>query len=156
MTSQKRLSSQNAVVLLMTLILMLGLTVILLAYLTLVAVETRVAGQQTSHAKAFYLAEAGLNKAVWYLMNTAPDLSMDGSWRTVLYPADPGPNPTDPQQEPLADGTYTMWVESSGWNILITARGTRAGLSRNIQQEVVLLPGFPNIVIPLLNSWREI
>ena len=98
-------------------------------------IETRRAG-----TKAIYLAQAGLHKAMWYLLDTAPDGTKNGSWRTTAYPAPPGPNPTDPKQESLAGGTYTLWVENSGSNILITARGETGNIRRTIQQTAVLTP----------------
>ena len=89
-----------------------------------------------SDGQAFNLAEAGLHRAIYYLINgnTAPDSSTDGSWRTTAYPADPGAGASDPKQESFGDGTYTMWVETSGSNIQITARGIMNGFERIIRR----------------------
>jgi len=106
-------------VLLFTLIVMITLTSVVGAYLGFVQYSTRSTGAQIADSQAIYLAEAGLHKAVWYLLNTAPDSSTDGSWRTMAYPAEAGPDPNDPQQESLGEGTYTIWVEDSASNVKI-------------------------------------
>lgn len=121
-------------VLLLTFIFMVTLSAIAASYIFLVTSGTRTVGGQTNNMLAFYLAEAGLNKAVWYLLNTAPDSSTDGSWRTSDYPAAAGAGASDPKQESLGAGTYTMWVQNSGSSILITARGTVSGLERFLRQ----------------------
>lgn len=133
-----KVKNQAGVVLILTFIFMVTLIVITAAYLFMITGSMRNLNAQTNNSSAFYLAEAGLNKAVWYLMNAAPDSSTDGSWRTTAYPANFGPNPTDPQQESLGDGTYTMWVETSGGNVLISARGTMNNIQRTVQQEINL------------------
>jgi len=117
---------------------MISLTVITVSYIYMVTYGTRNVSAQVNNVKGGYLAEAGLNKAVWFLNNTAPDNTTDGSWRTTAYPADPGPNPTDPQQENLGNGTYTMWVETSGSDIQVTARGTLNGVERIIRETITL------------------
>lgn len=141
---------------LLTLIFMVFLTVLASAYISLVMSNTRLLDAQTDIVRAFYFAEAGLNKAVWYLQTTAPDGSLDGSWRTAAYPAAPGPGVNDPQEETLGDGQYTIWVETSGANILITARGSSNSSEREIQQEVTLTAGPPNIISSVSGSWKEI
>jgi hypothetical protein len=106
------LKNQKGAVLLLTFIIMVSLTTIAIAYVSLVTYNTKNVGGQNNNKKAFYLAMSGLNKAVHYVVNTAPDSSTDGSWRTTAYPAAPGVGNTDPQQENLGEGTYTMWVET--------------------------------------------
>ncbi|MGE0268663.1 MAG: hypothetical protein AB7S78_09455 [Candidatus Omnitrophota bacterium] len=151
-----RLSRKRAATMLLTLIFMVFLTVVASAYISLVMSNTKLLDAQTDTVRAFYFAEAGLNKAVWYLQTTAPDGSTDGSWRTSAYPADPGPGSNDPQEETLGDGRYTVWVETSGANILITARGVSHNSEREIQQEVSLTAGPPNIVSSVGGSWKEL
>ena len=136
-------ANKKGVVLILSFIFMISLIVVIAAYIFMVTYSTRNANAQINNEKAVYLADAGLNKAVWYLTNTAPDSSTDGTWRTTAYPADPGPNPTDPQQESLGDGTYTMWVETSGSKILVTARGTVNNIERIIQEIITLATDVP-------------
>lgn len=130
------MKGNRGAILILSFIILIALISLVGAYLYTTGVVTKSAGFGEMDDQAFWLAEAGLNKAIWYLMNTAPDSSTDGSWRTTAYPASPGVNPTDPQQESLGDGTYTIWAEDSGSNILITSRGTVNSIQRIIQQEV--------------------
>jgi len=136
-----RITNKKGVALIFALIVMTALVSIVGGYLSFVQYSTKNTGTQVSHSQAIYLAEAGLNKAVYYLENTAPDSSTDGSWRTTAYPAAPGPGGTDPQQESFGAGTYTMWVETSGSDVLISARGTANGIERIIQQTVTVGTG---------------
>jgi len=133
----------KGVALLLTFIFMISLSVVAGAYIFMVTFSARGVSGANNNVKALYLAEAGLNKAVYYLTNTAPDDSTDASWRTTAYPADPGEDPTDPQQEALGDGTYTMWVETSGSDIQVTARGTVAGIERIIRETVTISTAVP-------------
>ncbi len=123
--------------LLLTLIVMITLISVVGAYLDFVLSSTRSTGAQIEDSQAIYLADAGLNQAIWYLNNTAPDGSDDYSWRTTAYPAVPGPNSTDPQQESFGNGTFTIWVQDLESNIQIYARGTVGELTRIITQTVV-------------------
>jgi len=124
--------------LLLTLIFMVGLMGFASAYISLIVYDTKNVGGQENNVQALYLSEAGLNKAIYYLLNTAPDSSTDGSWRTTAYPAAAGAGTTDPQQESLGNGAYTLWVETSGSNVQITARGTINSIERVIRQMVTL------------------
>ncbi len=135
--------NNKGIALILTFIFMVSLTVMTAAYLYLVTSDARNVKAQVNNEKAICLADAGINKAVWYLTHTAPDGSIDGSWRTTAYPADPGSGPTDPRQESLGEGVYTMWVETSGGNILVTARGTVNGVERTVQEMITLAGSVP-------------
>ena len=139
--SPRLLTGKKGVVLILTFIFMVSLIIVVGAYLFMVSYDTRHAGTQAGNVQALYLAESAVNHAVYYLTNTAPDSSADGSWRTTAYPADPGPDPTDPQQVSLGGGTYTMWVETSGSDILVTGRGTVGGIERVIQETITIASG---------------
>ena len=134
-------ADKKGVALVLTFIFMTSLIVVVGAYLFMVSYDTRHAATQGNNVKALYLAESAVNHAVYYLTNTAPDGSIDGSWRTTAYPAAAGSNPTDPQQRSLGDGTYTMWVETSGSDVLVTGRGTVAGINRTIQETITIASG---------------
>ncbi len=129
---------EKGAVLLFTLMVMIVLTSMVGAYLGFVQTSTKSTGAQISDSQAIYLADAGLDMAIWYLRNTAPDDSTDCSWRTTAYPAGPGPNATDPQQRSLGEGTFTIWVQDSGSDIQVYARGTVDELSRTITQTLTL------------------
>ncbi len=129
------ITNKKGVALFFTFIVMVALTISVIGFLSFVQSSSRNTGYQVSDSQAFTLAEAGLHKAIWYLINgnTAPDSSTDGSWRTTAYPADPGAGSNDPKQESFAGGAYTMWVESCP-NIQITARGTMNNAQRIVRQ----------------------
>jgi Tfp pilus assembly protein PilX len=148
----EKFKDRRGVALIITFLFMLTLTIIVTAFLFMGSEGTKYVAMQINDAKAFYLAEAGLDRAIWYLLNTAPDGSTDGSWRTTAYAANPGPNPTDPQQEALGDGSYTIWVEDAGANIQITSTGTVSNIQRTIRQLGTLGSGW----VAVANSWDEI
>ena len=110
---------------------MVVLLMVVTVYISTVMTNRRVERSQNDEAQALYLAEAGINKAIYYLNNTAPDGSMNGSWSTSAYPQTvvnapvgspiPGTTPYSswpacssnyPCQEPLylSGGTYTFGV----------------------------------------------
>jgi Tfp pilus assembly protein PilX len=153
MSQKRRLRGDQGFILISTFLFMLTLIVIIATYAAFVSSDARNSSSQVDNAKALYLSESGINKAVWYLENTAPDDSTDGSWRTSGYPVPAGPDPTDPQQEPFAEGTYTMWVEDLGVGILITSRGEVNHARRVVQQRFSLSEGE---VSSLEDSWKEI
>jgi len=91
--------------LLFTLMVMIVLTSVVGAYLGLVQCSTRSTGAQISDSQAIYLAEAGLQKAVWYLMRTTANGGKGENWTTT----------TVGTTESLGDGSYTMVVDRWDW-----------------------------------------
>jgi Tfp pilus assembly protein PilX len=154
----KNFSSPNGSVLLMTLMFLVALTLLTVVFENmLMNNNTRMIAEYET-AKAFYIAEAGLHQAIYYLKNTAPDGSTDGSWRTSVYP-NAAPSPavacasasTQPCQETLSPGSYTFWVESYATGVVtITSTGTYSGTSRTVRARVTTPPG--GIV---QGSWKE-
>ncbi|MBF0511393.1 MAG: LamG domain-containing protein [Candidatus Omnitrophica bacterium] len=151
----KDIQNSKASVLLLTLIFMVFLNVIAVVYLDTVMVSNTNSASQLASTQALNLAEAGLNKAIYYLQNKAPDGSINGSWRTSGYPTPAGnyaPQGTDPAsctltstqpcEESLDGGvsSYTIWVVSWGTKIRITSAGTYNGLTRIIQVDVTKQP----------------
>ncbi len=112
-----------------------------------VLASTREAQSKIDRAQALYVAEAGIQKILYYLNNTDPAGNTDGSWRTRTYSNAAGtcstiyssvPNLYYPCQETItlgdgSTGTYTMWVTSSGMNVQITSQGTYQGITRTLQ-----------------------
>jgi len=152
LSRKRKDKDQKGFILITSFLLMVALVVIVVAYMTIVYFGLKNVGIQTDKAKTFYVCEAGLNQAIWYLINTAPDGSSDGSWRTDAYSSPSGPDPTDPQYEEFGDGAYTIWVEDSGANILITSRGEVNNAQRVIQQTISVVGGNATSIA---NSWRE-
>lgn len=138
---RKAYNGNKASILLMTMAFMVILVVLATVFFTSVVENLRTAGSQNDNAEALYLAEAGINMAIWYLKNTAPDSSTDGSWRTTAYSTSSTGSTyssctagsCNPKTESLNNGTYTMWVETSSNNIKITSKGTFNNLSRTVQ-----------------------
>jgi Tfp pilus assembly protein PilX len=140
--------------LLLTLIFMITLTLITAAYFTMIRYGAINFSRQSDGVHAFYIAEAGIHKAAWYLLNTAPDGTTDGSWRTAAYPADAGSDPDDPQEESFDGGRYTMWVEDSNGAVLVTSRGIYNGSTQLVHER----ENFDNSAVPrtlntVANSW---
>jgi predicted acyltransferase (DUF342 family) len=77
---------------------------------------------QSQYVQALYLAEAGVDKAVWYLLTSPSEGGRGSSWRT------------GGETEQFGEGQYTMIVENhiSG-DVLITASGEVEGVVRSIQ-----------------------
>jgi Tfp pilus assembly protein PilX len=146
-------NKESGFILILTLIFMVTLVVAVAAYISFLSSDMRNISFQVDSTKAFYIAEGGINKAVWYLDNTAPDGSIDGSWRTASYPEPFGVDPTDPKRESFSAGTYTIWVETSGTDILITSSGEINNAQRVIQQTISMSGGNPNSIV---DSWKEI
>jgi len=71
--------------------------------------ERTVAKKFADSMQAFWLAEAGLNRAMWYLTrtpsdtDTAPDGSQDGSWRTSTSAANLSSDASSGQNQVVVD-----------------------------------------------------
>ena len=94
---------EKGVALLFTLMVMIVLTSVVGAYLGFVQYSTRSAGAQISDSQALYLAEVGLQKAIWNLMRTAANGGQGENWTTAGT------------TENLGEGSYTMVVERWDW-----------------------------------------
>lgn len=140
-------SNNRASVLLMTMMFLGVLALLTVVFLNSISKNVTNSNVQANMVQALYLAEAGVNKAIYYLNNTAPDGTKDGSWRTTPYPAAAGntlpaacsTSPTAPCQEAVTVNgdstsyTYTFWIETSGNNLKITSTGNYNGVNRTIQ-----------------------
>jgi len=112
------LLNNKGFLLLFSFAIIVTLSLLVAVFLFLNAIVIRDTGFQEIDRKNFYLAESGINKAVWYLENTAPDGSTDGSWRTSGL------------TENLGGGSYIMTVEdfnlaSSSSGATISATSSR-------------------------------
>jgi len=107
--------------LLFTLMVMIVLTSVVGAYLGLVQCSTRSTGAQISDSQAIYLAEAGLQKAVWYLMRTTANGGKGENWTTT----------TVGTTESLGDGSYTMVVDR--WDWALAANNSTASIYPKVE-----------------------
>jgi hypothetical protein len=147
------IKGNKGIVLIWTFLFMTTSVVLTVAYVSMVRYDTILTNKRSNDAHALYIAEAGLNKAAWYLLNTAPDDSMDGSWRTTGYPAPAGEGADDPQQESYGGGNYTIWVENSGSAIKITSNGIYNGNSRIVHQQENLTLSPSRTLTAVAGSW---
>jgi hypothetical protein len=96
------LSNQKGMALLTTLIFVFILVTFAVALLTMTSNDTKLSTLQRESTRAFYIAETGIDKALWYL-NTPVDQEGYGlNWRTnvTVPPVPPGP---------LTDGTTSEY-----------------------------------------------
>jgi len=76
------LSNKKGMALLTTLIFVFVLVTFAVALLTMTSNDTKLSALQRDSTSAFYLAETGIDKSLWYL-NTPSDNSIGGlDWRT--------------------------------------------------------------------------
>jgi len=85
-------SNQKGMALLTTLIFVFILVTFAVALLTMTSNDTKLSTLQKESTRAFYLAETGIDKALWYL-NTPEDLGGKDkySWRPGNSESDPDP-----------------------------------------------------------------
>jgi len=85
-------SNQKGMALLTTLIFVFILVTFAVALLTMTSNDTKLSTLQKESTRAFYLAETGIDKALWYL-NTPVEYGGENEfdWRPTDYP-DPGAN----------------------------------------------------------------
>jgi len=81
------LSNQKGMALLATLIFTFVLVSLGTALLTMTNNDTKLSTLQRESTRAFYLAETGIEKALWYI-NFSPDNTDGLDWRTEEYPSD--------------------------------------------------------------------
>lgn len=86
------ISDQKGMALLTTLIFVFILVTFAVALLTMTSNDTKLSALQKESTRAFYFAETGIDKALWYL-NTLVDLGGKGkySWRPGNSESDPDP-----------------------------------------------------------------
>ncbi len=123
MTDRSR-KRKKGVTLLLTLIIMTTLAVIVTAFLYMVSVQTKGAGYTIDSAKAFWLAEAGIQQVMYRLKNDP------------AYRADPTTVSGN-----LGDGSYTVSVVKNASTYTLTSTGTVEGLSRTIEQSIIAVEG---------------
>ncbi len=122
--------------------------VLAVAFMGSTIYSARVSSSQVDKTQAYYMAIAGINKAEYYLANTAPDASTDGSYRigTAATSAScPSGSPTccpDGLNETSIGGTsgsYTICIETvtpptlGQPTIKITSTGTFNEISKTVQ-----------------------
>jgi len=114
-------------------IMLMGLALAVFSFVTIITTNIKQTGIETTQAQAFYLAEAGLNKAIWYLNTPTAQGGMGPSWRTTGL------------TESFGKGSYTISVSDTAKpnEIIIRVTGEAFGYKRQISQAFNLggLPG---------------
>ena len=105
----------------MFLILVVALTAIVGSMTFLTTTGIRSIGQGVEEQKAFYIAEAGLNKAIWNLTTPPEEGGMGLDWRTGGL------------TESFAGGSYTMIVEEDSESIKISSVSSYKGMNQAIR-----------------------
>ncbi|MFA5103775.1 MAG: hypothetical protein WC527_01175 [Candidatus Margulisiibacteriota bacterium] len=110
--------------LLFTFIILVAVSAVLFSFLYVVIARSRDIPAKKASTKAFYIAESGINKAIWYLITSTEAGGKGEAWRTAGT------------SESFADGAYTISVLDgpSAGSILIIATGEVNGITRTIQQ----------------------
>ena len=134
------LLNQKGMALLTTLIFVFILSTFAVALLTMTSNDTKLSALQRDSTQAFYLSEAGIQKAI-------KELNADFNWRTGF---------TDVL---LGSGTYTVVIEDQGddpaiplLQVRVTSTGTVLNSKRRIK--IFVKSDFPPIIV--LVSWQEI
>ncbi len=108
----RKLSAKRGMVLILTFMVMVTLVAITAVFLSMTCIQTKAGGYDIVSQKALWLAEAGLQKAVWNLKTPAASGGKGENWIT------PGVT------ESLGGGSYTMVV--ARWDFALAANGASA------------------------------
>jgi len=108
-----QLSDKKGVVLILTFIVMVTLTAIVVAFLSMTSIRTKGGGYDIVSSKALWLAEAGLQKAIWDLKTPVASGGQGEDWTTAGVTESLG-----------GDGSYTMVV--ARWDFALAANGAFA------------------------------
>ena len=106
------MKSEAGVILVPTFIVMLTLTAIVTGLLYMISIQTKGIGWDIPSSKAAWLAEAGLQKAIWNLKTPVGSGGQGENWTTAST------------AESLGDGTYTMVV--ARYDFALAANGASA------------------------------
>jgi Tfp pilus assembly protein PilX len=117
----KRRGGKRGMILILTFIIMITLIAVTSVFLCMTSVQARGSGYAILRAKALWLAEAGLQKAL-YQLNTDPNYQS---------------NPT-PISGSLGDGTYSVTAVKNVSVYAFTSVGTVSSISRKVTYSVAL------------------
>ncbi len=102
---------QKGTVIIITFVILTALLFLGVYFLTFSLTESKISRSQGASAQAYYLAEAGVNEAIWKLKN-------DPSWASDFI--DPNKNPyldgtywKDEFTHSFGDGSYTVTIQNS-------------------------------------------
>jgi len=117
--------------LLLTFIIVVALSVTVFAFLSYIGIRLKGSGIRTSEIESFYVADAGVNKAIWYLGTPTGSGGRGVAWRTTS------------SYEAFGWGGYLLTVRDYATNeVEIISTGEVTGITKTVSQ-VVTLGGLP-------------
>jgi hypothetical protein len=117
---------------LITFIMITALTIMVFVFISLMIVRLKDSDIRSDEAKAFYIADAGIEKAVWYLLTPTASGGKGITWRT---------NGTS---ESYSGGTIYLYVkELVTGEVTIISTGDVSGTRKTIKQ-VMVAGGLPS------------
>lgn len=120
-TRYSLLATNKGIVLILTFIIMATLTAIVAAFLFMTSIQTKASGFDMTYAKALWLADAGLQQALYTLKN---DVNYQNN-PTILSGS-------------LGEGTYSVSATKDGSIYTFISTGTVLSLQRQIQASASL------------------
>jgi hypothetical protein len=115
LTRYPLLVAKRGTVLLLTFLVMTTLSTITASFLYLTSIQTKAGGYDMVSAKALWLAEAGLQQAIWNLKTPVGSGGQGEDWTTTGT------------TENLGNGSYAMVVER--WDFALAVNGASASAS---------------------------
>ncbi|MFA5275540.1 MAG: pilus assembly PilX N-terminal domain-containing protein [Candidatus Omnitrophota bacterium] len=106
--------NRKGMVLILTFIILTTLTAIIVGFMYLASTQLKGSGYDAASQKALWLAEAGIEKALWYLKTPVANGGYGENWITDANGI----------TENFGGGTYTIVVTS--WNFALAANGAVA------------------------------
>ena len=106
---------QSGSILIFTFVVMLTLTAIAVSFLYMISIRIKSSGLELASAQAFWLAEAGIQKAIWNLKTPVAGGGQGENWTTNGVTTN------------LEAGSYTMVVER--WDFALATNGASATAS---------------------------
>ena len=129
------LLSQKGMALLTTLIFTVILGTLAVALLTMTSNDTKLSALQRDSTDAFYQAEAGIDKALWYLNTSTDDGGKGLDWRT--------------EGDPLEEEGYQITVDTddtdpdSARKVIITSAGIINRGDKSVNRKIELIARRP-------------
>lgn len=124
---------KKGVVLLLTLFAILFMAIIMTAYMETMTIETKIMRNHKASTEAFYIAEAGFQSGVRYILD---NIVGDSDWSDN--------NSTVYSNISFGDGVYSVVLANGGTNYIdVESTGTINGVTRSIGQTITNETGVP-------------
>jgi hypothetical protein len=122
--------NKKGTILFLTFILVMGLAIVVGSTTYLAVLRVRDIGGEMDYLNAYYYAQAGFAKAIWYLKNPGVLPGRGRKWRSTNV------------VEPFGGGSYSITVKNSHTPLEVTiiSQGTVRNTSRTIQADYYTYP----------------